>query len=136
MPAWVNPQNPGSIFSPNVPGTQGTDGYYSGAGTLLSSPQALMDLTIQYVPPNFKRTTYGMFIRNLFSNAADIPVQNLARDCQPVSAGVCASLPGSSSSFLPPTVGHPLGVGNPYGAYIVYPNQAPINVTLYAQVGL
>ncbi|MBV8163194.1 MAG: TonB-dependent receptor [Candidatus Eremiobacteraeota bacterium] len=136
VPAWVNPQNPGSIFSPNVPGTQGTDGYYSGPGTLRSSPEALMDLTIQYVPPNFKRTTYGMFIRNLFSNAADIPVQNLARNCQPVSAGVCGSLPGSSSSFLPPTIGRPLGVGNPYGAYIIYPNQAPINVTLYAQVGL
>ena len=136
VPAWVNPQNPGSIFSPNVPGTQGTDGYYSGPGTLRSSPQALMDLTIQYVPPRYKRTTYGMFIRNLFSNATDIPVQNLARDCQPVSAGVCASLPGSASSIIPPTVGRPLGVGSPYGAYITYPNQAPINIVLYAQFGL
>jgi hypothetical protein len=136
VPAWVNPQNPGSLFSPNVAGTQGTDGYYSGPGTLRSSPQMLMDLTIQYVPPSYNRTTYGISIHNLFSNVADIPVQNLARNCQPVSAGVCASLPGSASSNIPPTVGVPVGVPNANGAYIVFPNQAPINVVLYAQFGL
>jgi hypothetical protein len=85
------------------------------------------------VPPSYKRFTYGLAIRNLFTTAADIPVQNLARDCQPVSAGVCASLPGSSSSNNPPTVGKPLGVSSSIEPYIVFPNQQPVNVIFYVQ---
>ena len=94
-----------------------------------------MDLTIQYVPPAFKRVTYGLSVRNVFSNVGDIPVQNLARDCQPVSAGICASLPGSSSSNIP-TVGKPIGVGTAYGPYIVFPNQQPVNAVFYVQAQL
>lgn len=135
VPAWVNPQNPGSIFTPNIVGTQGTESLFSGPGTLKSSPQLNTDVTIQYIPLNFKHMTYGLSVRNLFSNTSDIPVVNLARDCQPVSTGICASLPGSSSSN-DPTHHNPIGVNGANGPYIIFPNQAPINVRLYVQMGL
>ena len=136
-PAWVNPQNPGSIYNPNIAGTQGSEGLYSGPGTLTSHSSMITDLTIAWTPPAYRRITYGMYIQNLFSNVSDVPVVNLARDCQPVSTGVCGNLPGSGSS-IDPTHLPPVGQGGfgSSGPYIVFPNQEPINVSLYAQASL
>ncbi len=131
----VNPQNPGSVTSPNLAATRGLESALSGPGSLLSHPTLNTDLTIEMTPPGGKYgVTYGVAFTNLFDNVASVPLANFTLDCQLVTTGLCASsgAPSVSDTFH----GAQQTVGSSAKPYIVYPNQAPIAVRVYVQVAL
>jgi hypothetical protein len=131
----VNPQNPGTTTAPNCAATRGLESATSGPGSLLSHPTLNTDLTIEMTPKNGKRGfTYGLAITNLFDNVSSVPVANLTRDCQLVVTGLCAST--GNPSIVDAFHGAQQTVGSPSAAYIVYPNQPPIAIRVYAQYGL
>jgi len=132
--AWVDPQNWGTAAHPNIAATRGTEATNSGPGTLWSKSQVQTDLTIEYRQPG-TRLTYGFAIVNLFDQVADIPVVNMTRAELPVMTGVFTathlSAPSTSAEY-----GIPIGVGSSYGPYILFPNQPPLTLRLYAQYQL
>ena len=134
VPAQVNPQNPGTIFAPNIVATRGTEALNSGPGSLRSAVTLKTDVNLEYSPGKGP-LTYGLAIRNLFDNTADIPVLNLTRDCQPVSTGVCAGPYGAMTSH-DATHSSPSALSGTTSPYIVFPNQEPITIRFYLQVKL
>lgn len=131
----LNPQNPGISTAPNCYATRGLESATSAAGSLLSHPSLNTDLTIEMTPTNGKRgLTYGIAITNLFDNVSSVPFANLTRDCQLVTTGLCAST--GNPSIVDTFHGPQQTVGSPSTAYIVYPNQPPIAIRVYVQVGL
>ncbi len=131
----VNPQNPGSITNPNLSATRGLESATSGPGSLFSHPTLQTDLTVEMTPPNGKYgVTYGFAITNLFDNVSSVPYPNYTLDCQLVVTALCAS--DGTPSIVDKTHGPQQTVGTKYSPYIVYPNQTPIAVRIFLQVGL
>jgi len=131
----VNPQNPGTVTNPNLSATRGLESATSGPGSLLSHPTLNTDLTIEMTPINGKRgLTYGIAITNLFDNISSVPVANYTLDCQLVVTALCAST--GNASIVDKYHGPQLTVGSNSQPYIVYPNQTPLAIRVFVQVGL
>lgn len=130
---FVNPQNPGSIYNPNIAACRGTESALSGPGTLRSKATLNTDLTLELAKAG-TGATYGIAVTNLFNQVADVPVVNYAQPLQPVTTGRYYCLPGTTTTapgYTPPTA-----VGASCQPYIVYPNQPPVTVRLYFQIKL
>jgi len=111
-PAFVDPANPGSVYSPNISATRGNkEGV---AGTQLSPPQATMDVTLEYTPPTMPRVTFGLQVVDVFNNGYyqhAIPNPNY----YPVATGVSGPLTGQN----------PAGASFPGYAPLVSPDTYP-----------
>ncbi|MBV9646214.1 MAG: hypothetical protein JO043_01980 [Candidatus Eremiobacteraeota bacterium] len=130
---FVNPQDPGSIFHPNLAACRGAEAATAGPGTLRSPASLETDVTVELAKPN-TGMTYGIALTNLFNQTADIPIFNVARPLQPIATGQSYCLPGNTSKG--PGYGPPVAVGSSCSSYIVFPNQQPLAVRAYVQVRL
>ena len=67
-PQYVDPQNPGSLFAPNVAASRGTPESASPGGVLSNAEIGTVNFTIEYTNPTRKRSTFGALIQNVFNN--------------------------------------------------------------------
>lgn len=128
---YIDPMNPGSLFTPNIAATRGTpEGRFPGG--ILSHPNVTANLTIEYA--NLKGNAIGLTVNNLFNELAYGPQLNTRY--QPVATGLSGPLTGfSRSAFLYPQ----LGFAN-YGsavkgqnAYVNFPRNVPRTFYIYVQ---
>ena len=100
-PQYVDPQNPGSLYKPNVAASRGTSETSSPGGVLSRAEIAPVDLTIEFSPPAHPRHTFGARISNLFNNlATNQPLYSSLY--QPVATGQHAPYSGYSSQLVHP----------------------------------
>jgi len=134
--ALVNPQDPGSIFNPNIIATRGTESLTSGAGSLRSKGYVTADMTIEMPAGAHSPVRLGVQLQNIFGLTADLPVLNLLRAGTLTSSGNFTSNGGLTSSPSDPSHTQLVGIGSTYGPYIIYPNGTPFGCRFYAQVKL
>jgi hypothetical protein len=91
---FIDPENPGSVFSPNIAASRGNPEAAS-AGGKLTKPDSNTDLTIEYTAPRSK-LTYGVNINNLFNEIYSGAVFNSRY--QPIATGITGPLTGYSTS--------------------------------------
>jgi hypothetical protein len=132
---YVDPQNPGSITNPNVAATRGTPESASAGGFL--SPQSLTaNLSIEYSPPR-SRSTFGVYVSNLFNNVYGIPAINPRY--QPVATGLSGPLSGQTAGVvLFPTSGFADFSAARFGTspYLINPSVQPREVRFYYVLSL
>jgi len=137
---YVDPQNPGTQFKPNIAATRGTPDSPS-AGGLLTPGQVYADLTLEYTRPG-SRSSFGVQFFNLFNNVADLQdvvFPTLNPYYQPVATGVSGKQTGSSAlpSQFPSdhfsALGPALLGGQPY---YVDPDGVPFRAVLYYRYAL
>lgn len=122
---YVDPMNPGSVFSPNIAATRGTK-EASSPGGVLSHPNTVADLTVEYNTP--RNITFGATVLNVFNEIYGGP--SLNGRYQPVATGISGPKSGTSSLTYAPYAGPGLGFTNytnlrqPFQPYINTPNGA------------
>ncbi len=136
---YVDPQNPGNVFKPNIAATRGTPEGAS-PGSYLTTPRLTTNLDFEWSPPG-SRSTFGVLVTNLFNNVYGQPGLNARY--QPVATGISGARTGTSSSAIP---NNALGLGPSYGIvnyaperfgydpYILSPTGAPISYRFYYQL--
>jgi hypothetical protein len=134
---YVDPQNPGSVFKPNVAATRGTPEGAS-PGTYLTAPrlqQANLDIELA---PKGSHTTFGVLISNLFDNVYGLP--SLNGRYQPVANGISGPKTGTSSltQQFGPSYGYTNYIPSRFGydPYVITPNGTPITFRAYVQLSL
>ncbi|HEY5258910.1 MAG TPA: TonB-dependent receptor [Candidatus Baltobacteraceae bacterium] len=121
---FIDPENPGSVFAPNIVAGRGNPEAAS-AGGKLSKPDSFTSLTIEYAPPK-SALTYGFNVDNLFNEIYTGATLNARY--QPIATGIAGPLTGystSSSNYLPTS-------SNPaawpfYGSYM-HGNQVYVDI--------
>jgi hypothetical protein len=120
-PYFLDPANPGSVFSPGISAGRGAkEGI---AGSQLSPPQATMDMTIEFTPKSMPRSTFGVQILDVFNNGFYFhatPNPNYF----PVSTGTSGPLTGQSftGSTGYPTYTSLIATNTyPYAPYVIEP---------------
>jgi len=135
-PNFVDPQNPGSYFKPNIAATRGTYESSSAAG-FISNPRFRTDISLEYSPPG-TRSTFGVLITNLFNQIySSVPTYNSRY--QAVATGV--SGPKTGYSTVPvnyPELGSQQYLPFQYGndPYRIIPNAVPQTIRAYYQLGI
>lgn len=105
---YVDTENPGSVFKPNIAATRGTpDG--NAAGALLSRAAVFTNLTLEFSKPGSK-STVGVQIFNLFGNVYNGfgggNNTTVNTRYQPIATGVSGPLSGySTTAALFPSLG-------------------------------
>ncbi len=134
---YVDPLNPGSVFKPNVIGSNGTS-MTSSPGGKLSPPNATADFTVTYSPPQ-SRWTIGFNVNNVFNEIYNGAVFN--DRLAPITQGVNGPLTGYSSSTTDYAPNAPYAwprydPGIEYGQqmYVDFPNTIPRNYYFFMQV--
>jgi hypothetical protein len=133
-PQYVDPRNPGSLFSPNVDATRGNANTSSAGGELSAARFAPVQLTVEYTSPRSPRSTFGAVIFNAFNQIYSQPVLNSRY--QPVATGIAGPYSGYTSG-----AGVYTGFAN-YTArrgnepYLLYPFNIPRTVQFYYQYNL
>lgn len=136
-PNYVDPGNPGTLFSPNIIATRGTPEKSSPGGNL-SAPVFNTDLSIEYHPER-SRSTFGVLLTNLFNQLANNRAYVLNDRYQPVATGVSGPLTGLSQF---PILYPGLGIGQYSAAqfgsdpYRIYSNNQPFTMRFYYQLAL
>jgi hypothetical protein len=133
---YVDPQNPGTVFAPNIAATRGTPEAAS-AGGYLTSPRVTVNLDFEWSPPG-SNSTFGVQVFNLFNNIYAQPTLN--NYYQPVATGI--SGPATGTNPLTAIYGPNLGFAN-YGpdlfgtsAYNILPSNTSIHYQFYYQMKL
>ncbi len=142
---YVDPQNPGNQFHPNIAATRGTPEGAS-PGTYLSASRATANLDFEWSPPH-SRSTFGVLISNLFNNVYSQP--SLNGRYQPVADGISGPKTGTTSLANATALPQAPGVAY-YGAnygfvnyaayrygndpYVLSPNGTPISYRFYYQL--
>jgi hypothetical protein len=99
-PQYVDPQNPGSFFSPNIAAGRGTPDTSSPGGILSKAAFTPVNFTIEYSRPK-SRSTFGALINNVFNNYySNQPVVNSR--FAPVATGRGGPYSGYTSSAANP----------------------------------
>jgi len=135
-PNFVDPQNPGSVFKPNIAATRGTPETASAAG-FITNPRFNTNVSVEYSPPR-SRSTFGVLITNLFNQLySGVPAYNSRY--QAVATGIAGPKTGYSTlPVLFPEIGSqqylPFQFGN--DPYRIVPNAVPQTVRLYYQLTL
>jgi hypothetical protein len=104
---YVDPQNPGSLFAPNIAATRGTPEGNSAGGILSKAELSPFNVSLEFTPPKAKRNTFGVQVFNVFNNyylnspqfAGGIALNTRF---QPVATGRGAPYSGYSSLALNP----------------------------------
>jgi len=145
---YVDPQNPGTFFKPNITATRGTSEAAS-AGGFLSAARVTANMSFEFTPPQSNKQTFGLLIGNLFNNLNGQPAFN--NRYQPLSTGV----PGLKSGYSTPSTsrGVPtnsstalyfpgIGLANDLNSrlggqspYVISPNASPRSFRFYYQLG-
>jgi hypothetical protein len=94
---FVDTQNPGSVFNPNIAATRGTANTPAAGGNL-SAPRATANMSFEFSPPNQgnKGGTYGLLITNIFNQLYTRPALN--GRYQPVATGISGPQSGQTSA--------------------------------------
>lgn len=133
---FVDPQNPGSVFKPNIAATRGTYESSSAAG-FLTNPRFRTDISVEYSPPGTK-STFGVQITNLFNQIySGVPAYNSRY--QPVATGVSGPKTGYSTTPVNfPELGSQQYLPFQYGndPYRIVPNATPQLIRLYYQLAI
>ncbi len=122
-PLYVDPQDPGTLFNPNINASRGVNAETSSAGGFLSKPAANLNLTFEYTRPG-TRQTIGVAVTNVFNQLYGVPLFNHLYD-DPVSSGVRG--PGNGAA-----AGYPLDAF-PTSPYVIVPFLQPTTIRLYVQ---
>jgi len=136
-PQYVDPRNPGSLFSPNVAASRGTPNTSSAGGVLTAARFSPVQLTVEYQSPRNPRAgTIGAVVFNVFNQLYGQPALN--GRYQPIATGIAGPFSGYSSSATNPAF---YGVRNFTAvrgnqAYLLSPNNQPRTVQFYYQVNL
>lgn len=136
-PAYVDPQNPGTLRNPNIDATRGLS-ERSSPGGILSSPSYNVDLSLEY-SPGTGRNTFGILATNLFNRTSGSASYFLNDRYQPVATGISGPQTGFSA-FPLAFPNH--GVGQyqlaQYGnqPYLVLTDRPPLALRFYYQVKL
>ncbi len=135
-PNFVDPQNPGSVFKPNVAATRGTPETAS-AGGFITNPRFNTNVSLEYSPPG-SRSTFGVLFTNLFNQIySGVPTYNSRY--QPVATGIAGPKTGYSTiPLLYPELGSQQYLPFQYGndPYRIIPSSTPQTVRLYYQLTL
>ena len=121
---YVDPMNPGSVFSPNIDATRGTK-ENSSPGGILSHPNTVADLTLEYTTPR-QNITYGATVLDVFNEVYGGP--SLNGRYQPIATGISGPKSGTSGLTYAPFAGPSRGFFNfgsirqPFSPYINTPN--------------
>ena len=121
---YVDPQNPGSLFDPNIIATRGVLQETGLAGGFYSKPRANTNATVEYSPPG-SVSTFGVSITNLFDQVYGIPIVN-PQYFQPVATGITASMNPNN---------YPVQAF-PTSPFVILPDQQPITMRFYWQIKL
>ncbi len=133
---YVDPMNPGSVFSPNIDASRGTPETSSPGGEL-THPTLSINFTTEYELPNHQMT-FGMTVLNVTNELYGGPTLN--GRYQPVATGI--SGPKSGSSGATALFGPAYGLVNysslrqPFAPYINTPNGTGRNVYFYVTTKL
>jgi hypothetical protein len=94
---FVDNQNPGSVFNPNIAAKRGTP-ETAAAGGILSAPRATASMSFEFSPPSQgnKGGTYGLLVTNIFNQLYSRPALN--GRYQPVATGIAGPQSGQSSA--------------------------------------
>jgi hypothetical protein len=122
-PQYVDPQNPGTLFDPNIAASRGVNAETSAAGGFLSKPSANVNVTFEYTPPGTRRT-FGLAVTNVFNQLYGVPQFNHLY-VDPVSTGVRG--PGNGNA-----TGYPLDAF-PTSPYVIVPILQPTTFRVYVQ---
>jgi hypothetical protein len=132
---YVDPRNPGSVFTPNIDATRGTPESASAGGILSAARFTPVQLTVEYTSPRNPRAgTVGLLVFNLFNQLYATPALN--GRYQPVATGIAAPYSGYSSNTQFLGVYNYTSAIRGNQAYLLYPNNIPRTVQLYYQVNL
>lgn len=135
-PNYVDPQNPGTVFKPNIAATRGTAETAS-AGGILQSPRLNTNLGIEYNAPGSK-STFGVLITNLFNQLySRNPTYNSRY--QPVASGISGPKTGYSTTPVNfPGEGFQQYTPDQFGQdpYRLIRNATPQTIRVYYQLGL
>jgi len=134
---YVDPQNPGSLYNPNVAATRGTPEASSPGGRLSKAEIFPVHLTIEYSPPKNPRSTFGALVTNVFNSLYDNqPVYSTLY--QPVATGRNAPYSGYSSQYAHPEYFNYNNVALNHSGlpYTFRPNQLPRTIQFYYQLNL
>src|SRR5579872_1353574 len=93
-PCFVDPNNPGSLFNPNIAACRG-NAETSSPGGKLSPPNGFASITVEYAAPH-SPLTYGINLDNVFNETFNGPVFNARY--QPIATGITGPLTGFSTS--------------------------------------
>lgn len=93
---YVDPMNPGSLFSPNIAASRG-EAETSSPGGKLTPPQGYINLTVEYSPPS-SRLTYGFDVENILNRT--FAGAQLNGRYQPLATGISGPLTGYSTSSV------------------------------------
>lgn len=121
-PLYVDPQNPGSLFNPNILGSRGVAAEQALAGGFYSQPRSNTNVTIEYSAPG-SASTYGFAITNVFNQVYGTPLVNL-QYFQPVATGVT----GDTNPLNYP------GEAFPTSPFVILPDLAPLTMRFYWQI--
>ena len=135
-PNYIDPANPGSLFSPNIAATRGTPETAS-AGGFLTDPRFSTNLGVEF-SPGTSHNTFGVLVTNLFNQTySGVPSYNSRY--QPVATGI--SGPKSGQTTLPIT--YPGEGFQSYGTqqfgqdpYRIVNGATPTTYRLYYQLAL
>jgi hypothetical protein len=136
-PAYVDPQNPGTLRNPNIDATRGLS-EKSSPGGILSSPSFNVDLSLEY-SPGAGRNTLGVLVTNVFNRTSSSASYFLNDRYQPVADGISGPQTGYSA-FPVAFPNHGVGqyqlsqLGNK--PYLVLTDRPPIAFRFYYQVKL
>ncbi len=134
--AFVDPQNPGTLFNPNIAATRGTPNGVDPGGLLSKARFQPIQLAIEYSSPNRPKNTVGALITNLFNNYYSDPVLNSR--FQPVATGLGAPYSGYTSlAAVPGSYPGLYNYTNRQGnlPYLLTASRAPRTVQFYYQIG-
>ncbi len=135
-PNFVDPNNPGSLFKPNIAATRGSPETAS-AGGVISHPRLNTDFSVEFNKPGSK-STIGFLVRNLFNQIyARNPTYNSRY--QPVATGISGPKTGTSAlPILYPNNGFTQYTAAQFGQdpYRLVPSATPQTVRVYYQLAL
>jgi hypothetical protein len=134
---YVDPQNPGSLYSPNVAATRGTPEAASPGGVLSKAEISPIQLTIEYTSPRNQHSTFGMVVNNLFNTLYNNePAYSSLY--QPVATGRNAPYSGYSSQLVHPEYFNYNNVAANHSGlpYTFRANGLPRTVEFYYQLNL
>ncbi len=121
-PEYVDPQNPGSLFNPNIVATRGVLAEQALAGGFYSRPRSNTNVTLEYNPLG-SASTYGLSITNVFNQIYGVPLVNL-QYFEPVATGISA---GANPNGYP-------GEAFPTSPFVILPDQQPLTMRFYWQI--
>jgi hypothetical protein len=134
--AYVDPQNPGTVFNPNIDATRGTPNGVDPGSILSKARLQPVQLAIEYSSPLHPKNTVGVLVTNLFNNYYSDPALNTRY--QPVATGSGAPYSGYTSlatvpGAYPGLYNYTSRQGNL--PYLLTASRAPRTVQFYYQLG-